>query len=140
MSNPIVNTGAEPVAGDASRWGRIVLAGAMAILLGLSACASSDDGETTATPETIAYSTPETTAAVAVVEESEGETIEAMAVDTDLDAPLDRLDNEGVIDAAVIILSEGNLEEALASGRVSDLEVDTALLAIASGTLGEYAG
>ncbi|MEM8923301.1 MAG: hypothetical protein AAGD35_07335 [Actinomycetota bacterium] len=140
MSTTIETTTTTPPApAVALRRGRTLLAGAMVLLLGLGAFASSDDGETTATPETIAYSTPETTVAVAA-EESEGQSIEAMAVDGDLDAPLDRLDNEGVIDAAVIILSEGNLEEALASGRVSDLEVDTALLAIASGTLGDYAG
>ena len=46
--------------------------------------------------------------------------------------------NEGVLDAAIIILSDGDLEAALTDGRVTEPEVESAIVALENGTLGDY--
>ncbi|MCB0991808.1 MAG: hypothetical protein KDB16_12565 [Acidimicrobiales bacterium] len=54
--------------------------------------------------------------------------------------PADSLTDEGVLAAAVIILSDGDLEGAIADGVVSEAEAEAALAAIEQGTLDQYAG
>lgn len=48
--------------------------------------------------------------------------------------------NEGVIEASIIILSNGDLEQAIAEGIVSEIDAETAIAALENGTLGDYAG
>ncbi|MCP3935358.1 MAG: hypothetical protein GY708_08300 [Actinomycetia bacterium] len=47
--------------------------------------------------------------------------------------------DDGVLAAAVIIMSDGDLEGAIADGVVTEAEAEAALVAIESGTLGQYA-
>lgn len=59
---------------------------------------------------------------------------------TETVGPAESLTDEGVLAAAVIILSDGDLEGAIADGVVSEAEAEAALAAIEQGTLDQYAG
>ena len=48
------------------------------------------------------------------------------------------LSNDGVLAAAVIIVSGGDLEAAIAEGIVTEEEADAAIAAVAAGTLDQY--
>ena len=53
-------------------------------------------------------------------------------------APASELTNEGVLAAAVLIVSGGDLESAIADGVVTEAEAEAALAAIENGTLADY--
>lgn len=53
-------------------------------------------------------------------------------------SPSADLTDDGVLAAAVIIVSGGDLETAIAEGLVSEAEAEAALAAIASGSLSDY--
>jgi len=48
--------------------------------------------------------------------------------------------NEGVLAAAVIIVSDGDLESAIVEGLLTEAEAEAALVALEQGTLANYAG
>ena len=48
--------------------------------------------------------------------------------------------NDGVLAAAVIIVSNGDLEAAIAEGLVTEAEAEAALVALETGTLDRYTG
>jgi hypothetical protein len=50
----------------------------------------------------------------------------------------DDVTKEGVFEAALIILADGDLEEAIAAGLVTEAEIDAALAAIDNGTIDQY--
>jgi hypothetical protein len=47
--------------------------------------------------------------------------------------------NDGVIEASIIILSNGDLEQAIADGIVTEIDAETAIAALENGALGDYA-
>lgn len=65
--------------------------------------------------------------------------VEASVVPPVTAVPIDDVSNEGVLAAAVIILSDGDLEAAIAEGLVTEAEAEAALLALETDTLSEYA-
>ena len=50
----------------------------------------------------------------------------------------DRLTDDGVLAAAVLIMSDGDLEAAIREGLITEAEADAALAALESGTLSDY--
>lgn len=60
--------------------------------------------------------------------------------DADGAAISDDVTDDGVLEAAIIILTAGDLEAALAEGRITESEVDAAIEALDDGTLAFYVG
>ena len=130
-----------------NRMGRAIMACGLGCLLVLVSCGGSETTSSagdvvdavapssTSTPEAMpsSTSTPEATSDdLAFVDEVE--------VDDAADeaSALEIVTNEGVLDAAIIILSDGDLEAALTDGRVTEPEVESAIVALENGTLGDY--
>jgi len=70
------------------------------------------------------------------------ETVELTALPTAVSAALaaGEITNDGVLAAAVIIVSDGDLETAIADGIVSEAEADAAISALEAGTLHLFQG
>ncbi|MGY9073283.1 MAG: hypothetical protein ACKVHU_10105 [Acidimicrobiales bacterium] len=119
-------------------------------LLVLSACSSgSTDLGTSAASEPISVVTAPTNAALVdggAQLPIETETGPSKAVEiaqpgltTDGSTPdFAAITSEGVLTAAVLVVSNGDLEGAIASGIVTEAEAEAALAAVENGTLGDY--
>ncbi|MFT7646211.1 MAG: hypothetical protein ACI8Y4_000945 [Candidatus Poriferisodalaceae bacterium] len=120
------------------------LFGVVALGLAVSACGGSatDSLASSATiiavPSDAGDSPDQTAPSAETAAETAAEDSDAPDIDsgtTDYAA----LTSEGVMTAAVLIVSEGDLEGAIASGLVTEPEAEAALQAIADGTLDEWA-
>ncbi len=64
--------------------------------------------------------------------------VEAVVGDAEARMATADVSNDGVLAAAVIIVSGGDLEAAIAEGIVTEEEADAAIAAVAAGTLDQY--
>lgn len=115
---------------------RSIVAGGLAWLLVLTSCGGSDatssGGEvvepavSTSAPADLAYTDD-------VVDYTD-----SAAPDDATESPTGMISDDGVLDAAIIILIDGDIEVAMADGRVTEAEVDSAIVALETGTLADY--
>ncbi|NOX29407.1 MAG: hypothetical protein GXP35_05070 [Actinobacteria bacterium] len=128
----------------------------VAAALVLSACTSgasgsttdpaADAGDSSAVQPAPTQATTQTSAAGQATTTSVAvpnvETIELTALPTQVSAALaaGEITNDGVLAAAVIIVSDGDLETAIADGIVTEAEADAAISALEAGTLHLYQG
>lgn len=131
---------------------RIHLLAAVAVAaLTLSACTSSASSAPVSTSSEVPATDTAVTAEPAADDDVELPAVErqaAAAAETGAGSeasqppvtavPIDDVSDDGVLAAAVIIVSDGDLEAAIAEGLVTEAEAEAALVALETGTLYRY--
>ena len=104
------------------------MAGGLGLLLVLTSCGGSETTSSDTTEVVEAVSSTVNPDELAYTDDGMADhmTHDGMAAD---------ITDEGVLDAAIIILSDGDLEAALAEGRVTEADVDSAIAALEIGAL-----
>lgn len=128
-----------------------VLAAVAVAALTLSACTSSASSAPVSTSSEVPATDTAVTAEPAADDDVELPAVErqaAAAAETGAGSeasqppvtavPIDDVSDDGVLAAAVIIVSDGDLEAAIAEGLVTEAEAEAALVALETGTLYRY--
>ena len=121
----------------ANRLWRATMAGGLGLLLVLTSCGGSEATSSDTTEVVEAVSSTVNPDDLAYTDDGMADhmTDDAMADHMTHDGMAADITDEGVLDAAIIILSDGDLEAALAEGRITEADVDNAIAALEAGTL-----